>query len=737
MNITHIGNAFKIDTKETSYIIAVADEEGFIGHVYYGPKIEDIPEYLLRINENPFIPSRNNRDRGSFMDTFPCEFPGNGLGDYREGAIEVIDGDGHRAVNFTYDGFRIFDGKEKITGLPQTFENERSLDGKTGAKAKSLEIYASDKTLNLKAVLRYTVFEDSDALIRSVKIINESDKNIFLTKIMSASFDMDSEDFELLTLHGSWARERQMDQRAIGYGKTSVGSVKGESSHQEHPFMALVEKNSTQEKGRVYGFSFIYSGNFLAQVEKTQFDSIRAMMGINPIGFKWELKSGESFEAPEVAIVFSNEGLGKMSRAYHDLYRNHLIRSPYKDKERPILINNWEATYFDFNTEKLLDIAREAKKSGIEMLVMDDGWFGKRNDDNSSLGDWNVNEEKLQGGLKHLVDEVNKIGLKFGIWMEPEMISPDSDLYRAHPDWAFAVPNRVPTRSRNQFVLDLTRPEVLEHTWNSIKTVLSSANIEYLKWDMNRQLTDLGSLGLGKENQGEIFHRYMLAVYELQERLVTEFPNLLLENCSGGGARFDPGMLYYGPQIWCSDDTDAIERLGIQEGTALIYPLSSMGAHVSDCPNHTVGRVTPFETRGHVALAGTFGYELDITKIPEEDRNMIPQQTAMYHKYHSLVRSGDYYRIASYRENRFYDCYGVVSKDKSEALFTFVQVVGRPNYHSRLIKLAGLDPEAKYRIEDSGDDATELYGRTIMEAGILIQNLWGDYKSKLIHLVRV
>ena len=544
---------------------------------------------------------------------------------------------------------------------------------------------------------------------------------------MSASLDMDSESFELLTLHGSWARERQMDFRPIGYGKTSVGSVKGESSHQEHPFMALVESGATQESGRVYGFSFIYSGNFLAQVEKSQFDSVRAIMGISPIGFKWELKAGESFQTPEVAMVYSDGGLGKMSRTYHDLYRNHLIRSPYKDKERPILINNWEATYFDFNTEKLLDIAREAKKSGIEMLVMDDGWFGKRNDDNSSLGDWNVNEEKLKGGLKYLVDEVNKIGLKFGIWM-------DSDLYRAHPDWAFAVPNRVGTRSRNQFVLDLTRPEVLEHTWNSIKTVLSSANIEYLKWDMNRQLTDLGSLGLGKENQGEIFHRFVLAVYELQERLVTEFPNLLLENCSGGGARFDAGMLYYGPQIWCSDDTDAIERLSIQEGTALIYPLSSMGAHVSDCPNHTVGRVTPFETRGHVALAGTFGYELDITKIPEEDRNMIPEQTAMYHKYHSLVRSGDYYRIASYRENRYYDCYGVVSKDKSEALFTFVQVVGRPNYHSRLIRLAGLKPDAKYRIEG---EETELLGKTIMEAGILVSNLWGDYRSKLIHLTEV
>lgn len=727
ININEKDRSFKIDTDNTSYIIGIADEEAFIGHVYYGSKVEDEPLYLMRTGEPPFVPSRNNRDRGSFMDTFPCEYPGNGLGDYREGAIEIVDDGGYSAVGLTYDGYEINDGKPRLTGLPATFENESS-------KAKTLIIYASDKVTGLKAELMYSIFEGSDAIVRSVKIVNSSDKDIFLTKVMSASLDMDSEDFELLTLHGSWARERQIDQRPIGYGKTSVGSVKGESSHQEHPFMALVEKGASQEIGRVYGFSFVYSGNFLAQAEKSQFDSVRVMMGINPGNFKWQLRPGESFQAPEVVMVYSDEGLGKMSRTYHDLYREHLIRSPYKDRERPILINNWEATYFDFNTDKLLAIAREAKKSGIEMLVMDDGWFGGRKDDNSSLGDWNVNEEKLPGGLKYLVDEVNKIGLKFGIWMEPEMISPDSDLYRAHPDWAIQIPGREGTRSRNQFVLDLSRTEVVEHTWNSIKNVLSSANIEYLKWDMNRQITDIGSFGLNKENMGELSHRFVLAVYELQERLIKEFPNLLLENCSGGGARFDPGMLYFGPQIWCSDDTDAIERLGIQEGTALVYPLSSMGAHVSDCPNHTVGRVTPFETRGHVALAGTFGYELDITKIPEEDRAMIPEQTAMYHKYNKLVRSGDYYRVASYRENGYYDCYGVVSKDKSEALYTFVQVKGRPNYHSRLIRLSGLDPDKKYR----SDESTEVfYGRTLMKAGILIPGLWGDYRSKLIHLCEV
>ena len=716
---------FQLDTENTSYLIGIADQEGFIGHIYYGKKISDSNvAYLMRTEENPLVPSKNNRDRSSFFDTFPMEFPGCNTGDYRESAIEVKDVNGHNAVELVYRGHRILNGKPGLPGLPATFGAEN--------ECMTLELEAEDKVLGMEAVLRYSIFRGLDVVARSVEIKNVSKDSFFLTRLMSASVDMDQEDYRLLTLHGSWARERHMDFRSIGYGKQSVGSTKGESSHQEHPFMALVSEKATQESGNVYGFHFVYSGNFFAQVEKNQFDNLRVQMGIHPKNFCFEVRAGESFVAPEVILTYSAEGLGGMSRTLHDLYRQHLIRSPYKDKKRPILINNWEATYFNFNTEKLIAIAKEAKKAGIEMLVMDDGWFGHRNDDNTSLGDWSVNEEKLPGGLKVLVDEVNKIGLKFGIWFEPEMISPDSELYREHPDWAIAIEGRVPCRSRNQFVLDLTRPEVLDYVYNAVTAVLHSANIEYVKWDMNRQLTDLGSLYLGRENQGELSHRYVLAVYELQERLTREFPNLLLENCSGGGARFDPGMLFYSPQIWCSDDTDAIERLEIQEGTALIYPLSTMGAHVSDCPNHTVGRTTPFSTRGNVALAGTFGYELDITKIPGEDRKQIPEQVAMYHKYNDLVRNGDYYRLASYRENHYYDCYEVVAKDKSEALITFVQVLNRANHHSRCIRLSGLDPKRQYRDEETG----EIYfGDTLMNAGILVQGMWGDFQSKLIHLV--
>lgn len=715
---------FKLDTPNSSYVIGIVDEENFVGHVYYGRKLRDYQiTYLLRTKEGPFVPSENNRDRTSFLDSFPMEYPGNGIGDYRRSSIAVRTAGGHVAVSLSYVSHRIYPGKPVLTGLPATFGDEK--------QCETLELLCEDKVLGLQVVLLYTAFSDVDVITRSVRVVNQGEP-LYLTKVLSANLDMDNKDFDLLTLHGSWARERMMQWRKVGKGFCGLESVRGESSHQDHPFMALKAGDATGTSGEVYGMHFVYSGNFIAQVELNQHDVIRASMGIHPENFCWKLEKGAEFQAPEVVLVYTNGGMDDMTHQFHELYRNHLIRSEYKNKKRPILINNWEATYFDFDTEKLLSIAKEASELGIEMLVMDDGWFGHRNDDNTSLGDWFVNENKIKGGLKYLVDEVNKLSMKFGIWFEPEMISPDSELYKAHPDWAIKVPNRTPSLCRNQYVLDLTRKEVRDYAYECVAKILRSANIEYVKWDMNRQLSDVGSMELPADRQGEIYHRYVLGLYEMQERLVTEFPHLLLENCSGGGARFDPGMLYYSPQIWCSDDTDAVERLKIQEGTALIYPLSTMGAHVSDCPNHTVGRVTPFETRGHVALAGTFGYELDITKIPEEDRKMIPEQVAMYHKYNDLVREGDYYRIASYQENHYFDCYEVVSKDKNEVLVTLVQVLNRPNYRSRRIYLKGLDPEKNYCIE--GEE--QVYaGDTLMYAGIQVANPWGDFRSKLIHII--
>lgn len=716
---------FELDTRNTSYRIGIADEEGFVGHIYYGQKIRPQKcDQFLRTCEAPFVPSKNNRERCSFMDTFPTEYSGNGIGDYRESCIAVKTANGSRTVDLKFVDYDIVNGKPGISGLPASFAGEEEV--------QTLVVHMMDGGCGIDVDLIYSVFEDEDVITRSVSVKNAGDRDIRLTKVYSACIDMDDEDFEMLTLHGSWARERQIERRPIAYGKQSVSSLRGESSHQDHPFMAWMTKGTDQTTGDVYGMHFVYSGNFIAQIEKSQFDSIRAVMGIHSEGFEWWLTPGEMFTAPEVVLTYSHDGLGQMTRNLHDFYRCHMIRSRYLHQKRPVLINNWEATYFDFDTDKLLAIAKSAAEHGIEMLVMDDGWFGHRNDDATSLGDWFVNENKIKGGLKHLVDEVNKLGLKFGIWMEPEMISPDSELYRKHPDWAFAVPERTATLSRNQYVLDLSRKEVRDYVYECVHNVISSANIEYVKWDMNRQLTDIGSVEFAGDRQGELAHRYVLGVYELQERLVNDFPDLLLENCSGGGARFDPGMLYYSPQIWCSDDTDAIERLSIQEGTELIYPLSTMGAHVSDCPNHTVGRSTPFMTRAHVALAGTFGYELDITKISEEERAMIPEQVSMYHKYNDLVREGDYYRVASYRENGLYDCWMVVAKDKSEALVTYVQVLGRPNVHSRKIKLLGLDVAADYRL----DGTEKVYGGDLlMNAGMLIETMRGDYMSRLYHFV--
>lgn len=716
---------FKLDAKDTSYIIGIIDEEQFLGHVYYGKKIiDENVNYLLRVNEPPFVPSKNNRDRVSFYDSFPMEYSTHGIGDFRETALSVKDSNGNTTCKLQYESHKIYKGKEKLKDLPATFGNEN--------ECTTLEITCIDKDLNLEVVLGYTVFEALDVITRNVRIKNKGNEKIYLTKALSMCIDFDGIDYDMISLHGSWARERHISRRKVNYGTQVVSSVRGESSHQDSPFIALLDNKATDEFGEVYGFNFVYSGNFLAQVEGCQFDTTRVLMGINPTDFEWLLEPNDEFTAPEVVMVHSNEGIGKMTRTFHDLYRNNLIRGKFKDKKRPILINNWEATYFDFDTDKLLAIAKEASKVGIEMLVMDDGWFGHRNSDNSSLGDWSVNENKIKGGLKYLVDEVNKLGLEFGIWFEPEMISPDSDLYREHPDWCIHIEGRTPALCREQYVLDLTRKEVLDHVYNSIKNVLSSANIKYVKWDMNRQITDLGSNFITSERHGEILHRYVLAVYDMMNRLTTDFPDILLENCSGGGARFDPGMLYYSPQIWCSDDTDAIERLKIQEGTAMVYPLSAMGAHVSDCPNHTVGRTTPFETRGHVALSGTFGYELDITKIPEEDRNMIPKQVEMYHKYNDLVRRGDYYRIANFSENNSFDAWSVVSKDKNQVLVTCVQVLGRPNYHSRRIKLKGLDENSMYKNEETN----EVYsGGALMNAGMNI-SLYGDYSSKLIHLIK-
>ena len=714
-------SVFLLNTQNTSYGIAIVDGR-YVEHLYYGAKLEDTDiRYLLREDEAPLTPSVNKRETGAFFDCAPMEYPEAGMGDYRESALSVRSVKGHRASELCYEGYEVTSGKPALEGLPATWGGDED--------CSTLKIFCRDSLLGMKVTLMYSVFEGTDALTRSVLIDNEGKDPFYIEKILSASVDMDDRNFEVVGLTGSWARERHIQRMPLGYGRQNMASFKGESSHQEHPFLALVTPETTQDTGEVYAMNFVYSGNFIAQVEKSQFDSVRMSMGIHPEGFTWKLEPGERFTAPEVVMVYSAEGLGKMTRTFHDLYREHLIRSPYLHKKRPILINNWEATYFEFDDKKLLEIAKDAAELGIEMLVMDDGWFGKRNLDDSSLGDWYVNEEKIKGGLHELVENVKKLGLKFGIWIEPEMISPESELYRKHPDWAIQIPGRDITQSRAQYVLDFSRKEVVDGVYEMISDVLKSADISYVKWDMNRQLATLGSYALPADRQGELSHRYVLGVYRMQERLITDFPEILLENCSGGGARFDAGMLYYSPQIWCSDDTDAIERLEIQEGTALVYPVSAMGAHVSVCPNHAVGRVTPFETRGDVALLGTFGYELDITKLSDEEKEQVKVQIEKYHKYNDLIREGDYYRLASVSDNGYYDSWMIVEKDKSRALMFYVQVTARANAKSRFVRLAGLDPKKRYIV-----GGKTYAGSTLMRAGVRIPSEFGDFKSRLIEI---
>lgn len=718
---------FKLDTPNTTYAFHVTNSNNLL-HLYYGASIPETDiTHMLRIpNDEPFVPATHDGMGPHSFDCAAIEFPTSGVADFREPCMQLMDKYGMSACECYFDSYAIFRGKKKLEGLPATYAN-------TDDEVTSLEVYCKDPHNGLEITLQYSVFEKLDVITRSVKVKNGGADPIELRRLLSTCVELDSKDYDMITLYGTWARERHVQRNPLHFGKQLVDSCRGSTSHAHNNFIAIVDHKATEDYGDCYGFALCYSGSFVAGCEVNQYEKTRVFSGINPYDFSWHLDLGEEFQAPEVIMVFSANGIGNMSRTFHDVMRNNLTRGKWKDIRRPILINNWEATYFNFDTDKLLDIARESAKAGIEMLVMDDGWFGHRNDDKSSLGDWFVNENKIKGGLKYLVDEVNKLGLKFGIWFEPEMISPDSELYKAHPDWCIHIPGRPRTTCRSQLVIDFSRKDVRDYIYDQMYKILSSANIEYVKWDMNRQLCEVGNEVLPPERQREIWHRYVLGVYEIQERLLTDFPDLLLENCAGGGSRFDAGMLYYSPQIWCSDDTDAIERLLIQEGTSLIYPLCSMGAHVSDCPNHTVGRVTPFETRGHVALAGTFGYELDVTKIPQEDREMIPEQVAMYHKYNDLVREGDYYRIASYSRNHMFDCYGVVRKDKEEALFTYVQVMNRPNYHSRRIFFKGLDPEKLYQIE--GEEGTYT-GDVLMKAGYLVQNLWGDYKARLIHVVK-
>ena len=664
------------------------------------------------------------------LDLLRSEYPTGNTGDFREPAIDVLHADGTRGLRLLYAGHRVVAGKPALPGLPATYVE-------AGSEAETLEIDLRDAREpggGVEVTLRYTVFAGRDVVARSARITNRGDQPVTLLRAASASVDFPHRRHDLLTLPGSWARERWVERAPLRAGLQEIASRRGASSHQMHPFFVLLDATTDEARGEAFGFSLVYSGNHRGGVEVTQMQQARAFLGIHPEGFAWRLEPGASFEAPEAVLAYSAAGLGGLSAQYHRLYRERLVRGAWRDRERPILINNWEATYFDFTADKLAAIARTAGQLGIELFVLDDGWFGKRNDDTTSLGDWVVDTKKLPAGLGDVGRRIQAEGLRFGLWFEPEMISVDSDLYRAHPDWCLHIPGRGRTEVRQQLVLDFSRPEVVDAIYAQVAAILREAPVGYMKWDMNRHLTEVASAALPPERQGEVFHRHILGVYAFAERLVTEFPDLLIEGCSGGGGRYDPGMLHYTPQFWCSDNTDAIARLRIQHGTTLVYPPCTMGAHISAVPNHQVHRTTPLRTRGHVALAGQFGFELDLTRLPAEELAEAKELVGLAKRTRHLLRHGDHHRLADPFIGNL-AAWMLVAPDRGEAVVTAVLALAEPNWRLAPLRLRGLDPAARYRCVHGPEG--EWPGDVLMELGLPLDELKQDFASLLWHLKRV
>ena len=732
---------FTLQTKNTTYQMKADDKDVFL-HTYYGEKTDNSDKsYLIRCADRGF--SGNPYEVGTFdrsysLDMLPQEYSCFGTGDYRISALRVRQADGSRAAELRYAGCETRKGKYAIPGLPAAYGAQEEAD--------TLEVILKDEACGIEVRLLYGVFEKKDVITRAVRITNRSERPVVLEKAASLCLDWQQGEFDWLTFYGRHAMERNVQRTGIAHGVQSVGSVRGASSHHYNPFAVLCEKGTDETKGLCYGFSFMYSGEFLIEAEKDQADQTRFVCGIHPDDFDWTLNPGESFDTPEVLMSCSAEGFGGMSRNLHDLIRENVCRGEWKHKRRPILINNWEGTYFDFTGDKLVSIAEEAAKLGVELFVMDDGWFGKRDSDNSGLGDWYPNEEKLGCTLKELGERIEALGMKFGIWFEPECISEDSDLYRAHPDWAVQIPGRKPNLSRNQLILDFSREDVQEYIIERLSAVLDSAPISYVKWDFNRSICDKFSANLSAGRQGEMAHRFVLGLYRVLEELLERYPHLLLEGCSGGGGRFDTGMLYYSPQIWCSDDTDAIERLQIQYGTSFAYPVNTMGAHVSAVPNHQTGRVTPIATRACVAMAGTFGYELDVNKMTDEEKEAVKRQIQIFKEQYDLISYGDYYRLTDVQKS---SCavWETAAKDGSEALVSAVwkHVQATPAFLN--VKVRGLCEDGMYRVmrtalkkKDAGAQEKEdqvISGSSLMHGGLPIPAADGEYAAWQIYLERI
>ena len=721
---------FHLYNNDLSYIIKILSNIQ-LGNLYYGNRIhhKESFSYLLEGGWRSLAAYVFEGDTNFSLQYTKQEYPSYGTTDFRYPAFEIKQSNGSKITNFEYVDHNIFNGKKKLSGLPATYvENEK--------EAQTLEIILYDCVIKTKLVLSYTIYEEFPVITRNAKFIYEGNEEITLTKAMSCSVDLPDYDYEMVHLAGAWSRERHIKIRKLDQGVQSIYSLRGASSAEHNPFIALKRPNTTEFEGEAYGFSFVYSGNFLGEVLVDTHNTSRVMMGIHPNMFEWILHRNETFQTPEVVMAYSNKGLNGMSQAYHKLYRTRLARGYWRDRIRPILMNNWEATSFDFNESKILKIAKTAKEIGIELFVLDDGWFGKRDDDKAGLGDWYANTKKLPDGIVGLSKKIEDMGMKFGLWFEPEMVNKDSDLYRAHPDWIIHTPNRKTSHCRNQYVLDFSRKEVVDYIYKAMSKILREAPISYVKWDMNRYMTECYSVAKNAESQGRVMHEYILGVYDLYEKLTTEFPYILFESCASGGARFDPGILYYAPQGWTSDDTDAVERMKIQYGTSYVYPISCMGAHVSEVPNQQVFRTTPIETRANVAYFGAFGYELDLNTLSDEEKESVRKQVKFIKDKRELIQKGTFYRLLNPFEDNV-AAWMVVSEDKSEAIVGYYKILNVVNDGFKRLKLEGLEKDKAYYINEERKE--KFFGDELMYAGIpvkpeLLCGNGGDFTSVIYYL---
>ena len=703
---------FHLFNDKISYIMAVLPN-GQMGQLYFGKRIHQREDYsyLLEMMARPMGSYVFENDRTLSLEHVKQEYGVYGSTDYRCPAVEILQENGSRISDFCYKSHTVSGGKPKLKGLPATYTESDS-------EAETLTLVLEDKVTGIELELLYTLFAGSGIIARSARFLNCGKKPVHLLKAMSLCMDLPDHDYDWIQFSGAWARERYPKKRRLETGIQSVGSMRGHSSHEHNPFVILKRPTADEFQGEVIGFSLIYSGNFLAQAEVDTHDTTRVLLGINPEWFDWKLEPGEEFQTPEAVMVYTDRGMNDMSQTFHRLFQKRLARGYWRDRERPILINNWEATYFDFTEERIVEIAKKAKEQGIELFVLDDGWFGKRTSERAGLGDWKANPERLPEGITGLAQKVEELGMKFGLWFEPEMVNKDSDLYREHPDWILSVPERRQSQGRYQYVLDFSRKEVVDYIYDRMAEILGSGKVSYVKWDMNRSITECWSAALPADRQGEVFHRYILGVYDLYDRLNTAFPKVLFESCASGGGRFDPGLLYYAPQGWASDDTDAAERLKIQYGTSYCYPISSIGAHVSASPNHQIMRSTPLYTRANVACFGTFGYELDLNRLTAEEQEEVKRQTAFMKKYRSVLQFGSFYRLESPFEGNV-TAWMSVSGDRKTAVVGWYRTLNGINMGYTRVKLRGLEPDSVYRVSADGVLRGEYYGDELMNVGLV------------------